>query len=73
MRKKALMELSGDNVQRIDALKKHVKGNTRVDVVAQALQMFEWMLERYQDGDTFYVGKDKDSSEEIKIFGVKDQ
>lgn len=32
MRKKALMELSGDNVQRIDALKKQVKGNTRVDV-----------------------------------------
>ena len=31
--------------------------------------MFEWMLERYQDGDTFFVGKDKETSEEIKIFG----
>lgn len=72
MRKKALMELSGSAVQRIDKLKALVKGNTRVDVVAQALQMFEWMMERYQDGDTFYVGKDKDSSEEIKIFGVKE-
>ena len=71
-RKTALLELSGEAVARLDTLKKIVKGETRTDVVAQALQLYEYMLERHQDGDRFFVGPENGDIEEIKIFGVKE-
>lgn len=70
-RKTALLELYGDNVARIDNLKRMAKADTRTIVVAQALQLYEYMLERHQDGDRFFVGPENGDIEEIKIFGVK--
>jgi metal-responsive CopG/Arc/MetJ family transcriptional regulator len=64
-----VIDLPLDEVERLDAMKGKVVGETRSAVIRQALQLLEFLSESPEQ--RFFVGKTKESSTEIRLIGIR--
>jgi hypothetical protein len=66
----ALLDISEEAAERLDLLKESTIGGNRSACIRQPLQLFEYVVERTVEGDSLFVGKDKEAAVELKLLGL---